>query len=136
MPIKSKPDKIFIAALKSLPPPIPMGGDCAFCPWCGEAHEQITIGANNCEVCARYFLFGYPENWESLIENMPETWAPFSHHAFENLPKRASLYPAFKPNARLIEIYKMFNEAYGLWPKIKQVDGSNVIQFKPKAKPN
>jgi hypothetical protein len=92
----------FKAALAKLPLPVTDYSNGAVCPWCGELHRTITYGGNNCQSCARFFCFGYPD-WDAGPG--PMSWVPFPWKEFDAVGQKASALADWKPNDVLQAIY-------------------------------
>ena len=92
----------FKTALAKLPRPVPDYANGAVCPWCGHIHQTITYGENNCQSCARFFCFGYPD-WDSGPG--PISWVPFQWKEFDAVGRKASALEDWTPNDALQTIY-------------------------------
>ena len=95
-------DDEFKKAFCKLPPPVPDYANGAVCPWCGEIHQTITYGENNCQSCAKFFCFGYPD-WDSGPG--PISWVPFPWKEFDAVGQKASAFADWQPNEVLRAIY-------------------------------
>ncbi len=107
------PDQDFAAAIRRLPPPLPVVSNGAACPWCGALHERMTIGWNDCEHCPRAFMIGHPPEGDPDFILM--TFVPFPWQAFHELGGRAGLLDDWTPNADLREIYNQIDTMRAAW---------------------
>ena len=94
------------AIARSLPCPLPLHADGAWCPWCGETHATVTFRAENVCYCGKVFYVGVPD-WAESEEPLS-----YAHHTLADhkiLDTAPHLAKKFKPNDRLTNIYLELN---------------------------